>query len=153
MHQGDGWIVVFVIVVLTAGIVVWLWRYFTSNRLGVSLPEGNLENVSEELAAMLEEYGFEVTGGKIKWPVSVSVDEVELPPAGIIVDAFATRNGQYYVVRIARPSQVMEWNAKSIRDRLLMYALLFPEARGIVYIDPDEDSLHVIEFEIDRRSL
>jgi hypothetical protein len=93
--------------------------------------------------------GYEIVAGKTKLPITVTLDEQEME-SRLFVDAFVLKADEMYIVKLARVRQPLEMSASAIRERLLVYSLLYPEAAGVLYVDPEIRSIRKITFDVER---
>lgn len=150
MQAGD----VFVVALLVGVAFLWLHVYGQkwSRRPKLRLPLPRHEELyvpSEDAVRLLNASGYEIVAGKTRLPITITVDGEELE-SRLFVDAFAAKGDAVYVVRLARERQPMEWSAAVVRDRLLVYNLLYPDAAGVLYVDRDLRMIRKIMFEVER---
>ncbi|WP_274365332.1 hypothetical protein [Paenibacillus thermotolerans] len=107
-----------------------------------SLPEG-------EAVDLLREYGYAVIHGKVKVPVTVHKDE-EVLASSLFVDYFAEKDNRTYAVKLSRTRKPLDTAAGSaIREALLVYALLYDNTAGVLYVDLSNRKVHKIRFELE----
>lgn len=147
---GDG----LIFAVAVAAIMWWLWRRFRhwlheppSARLR-KLARDNAPEADDEAAALLREHGFEVLSGKHRIPLGVAVDDGGFEATRLYFDYVAAMDERYYLVKLARPRQPLDWTASGLRERLLVYALLFPECEGVIVADMRDRTLRTVRFRI-----
>ncbi|MCC3373403.1 hypothetical protein [Cohnella sp. REN36] len=148
---GDG--LVFVIAVAA---IAWLaWRRFRrwlheppSLRLRRLAQAGNIVE-PDEAVDFLQEQGYQVLSGKHRVPLGVMVDDGPVQTTRIYFDYFVSKGDQFYLVRLERSRQPIDWTASGLRERLLPYALLFPECDGIVVADPKDRMLRTVRFRVE----
>lgn len=147
---GDG----LIFAAAVAAIAWWLWRRFRhwlheppSARLR-GLARDNPPDEEDEAAAFLREQGYEVLSGKHRVPLGVAIDDGPFEATRLYFDYVAARDESYYLVKLERPRQPLDWTASGLRERLLVYALLFPECEGIIVADARERTLRTVKFRV-----
>ncbi|REK66035.1 hypothetical protein [Cohnella laeviribosi] len=135
-------------------LLLWLWRRF--NLWLLEPPNARLRRLANagevepsEAVALLEEQGFEVLSGKHRIPLRVAVDDQPSQPTRLYFDYLAQKDHKYYLVKMERWRNPMEWTASGLRERLLPYALLFPESDGIVVVDLKERIVRTVRFKVE----
>ncbi|SFB19998.1 hypothetical protein SAMN05216312_104392 [Cohnella sp. OV330] len=148
---GDG----LIFAAAVAAIIWWVWRRFRhwlheppSSRLR-RLARDGAPDEDDEAAALLREHGYEALSGKHRIPLGVSVDDGPYEATRLYFDYIASKEERYYLVKLERPRQPMDWTASGIRERLLVYALLFPECEGVIVADMRDRSLKTVKFKIE----
>ncbi|MBO9609053.1 MAG: hypothetical protein J7639_24060 [Paenibacillaceae bacterium] len=148
MQYGDNLVMVLLIVasVFWGGYYVrkWLLKPPTL-RLSVR-PDSEI--VVTDAVALLEESGFEVLTQKRKVSIRITVNEEDELQSRLFVDHFASREDGVYVVKVARERKPLDMTGSGVRDHLLVYHLLYPDAAGIVYVDPLLRTIHTYRFHI-----
>lgn len=152
MQSGDRFMIFLILLVLGT----WLFMY-VRGRMKATVEEGFLplplpleEEVPEDEATLfLEELGFTVIQGKKRIPVEISTDTGIMLQSRIFIDYFVERDGLYYSAIIAKDRKPMEMTGSSVRDRLLVYQLLYPQTKGVLYLDIKQRKASVITFELD----
>ncbi|GAA3405439.1 hypothetical protein ACFFNY_29135 [Paenibacillus hodogayensis] len=150
MRTGD----TFVIVLLIAAGLIWFYargrHWYDKPRPMLAIPQQEEIFVpSDEAVRLLNAEGYEVAAGKTKLPVTVLLDGQELETR-LFIDAFVLKEDELYIVKLARDRQPLEMTASAIRERLLVYSLLYPDAAGVLYVDTTLRSIRQITFEIER---
>jgi len=102
----------------------------------------------DETAALLRDNGFEVLSGKHRIPLSVIVDGAPAQATRLFFDYLAEKEDKYYLVKLERARQPTDWTASGLRERLLVYALLFPDCDGIVVADPKDKFVRTVRFQV-----
>ncbi|CAI6055756.1 hypothetical protein [Cohnella sp. JJ-181] len=148
---GDG----LIFAAAVAAILWWLWRRFRhwlheppSSRLR-RLARDGIPDADDEAAALLREQGYEVLSGKHRIPLGVSVDDGPFQATRLYFDYVASKEERYYLVKLERPRQPTDWTASGLRERLLVYALLYPECDGVVMADMRDRTLKTVRFRIE----
>jgi len=138
-----------------AAIIWWLWRRFRhwlheppSSRLR-RLSRDSVPEADDEGAALIREHGYEVLSGKHRIPLGVSVDDGPYEATRLYFDYVASMDERYYLVKLERPRQPLDWTASGLRERLLVYALLFPECDGLIVADLRDRKLKTVKFRIE----
>ncbi|WEK55609.1 MAG: hypothetical protein P0Y55_06055 [Candidatus Cohnella colombiensis] len=147
---GDG-----LIMVIAAGIMVWwVWRRFDrwlheppGARLRKLASEGNV--VPDDTVALLEQHGYDTLTGKHKVPLGVIVDNGSVQRTQLFFDYLAQKDQKYYLVKLERARKPTEWTASGLRERFLVYALLFPDCEGIIVVDPQDRLVRTIRFKVE----
>lgn len=150
MRTGDA----FVVLLLIAVALVWFYargrNWYRKPRPMLAIPrQDELFVPSEEAVRLLNASGYEIVAGKTKIPVFVTLDGQEME-SRLFVDAFVMKEDELYIVRLARERQPLELSASAIRERLLVYGLLYPEAAGVLYVDPELRAVRKITFDVER---
>ena len=148
MEKGDILVILLLVVIFTGYITIrfrhWL---ITPPKKHLRVP---VENVpSDETVDLLEGAGFDVLAGKTKIPITMTLNDAGEFQSRLYIDYFAQKNDQLYLVKIARDRKPMEMTGSSIRDMLLPYSLLYPEAVGVLYVDMDQLKIKKITFHIE----
>ncbi|TVY04463.1 hypothetical protein [Cohnella terricola] len=97
----------------------------------------------------LREQGYEVLSGKHRIPLGVVIDDGPTMPTRLYFDYLAVKEDKYYLVKLERSRQPMEWTASGLRERLLAYALLFPDCEGIVIVHSQERQIKTVRFKVE----
>ncbi|MCR8633939.1 hypothetical protein [Paenibacillus radicis (ex Xue et al. 2023)] len=153
MKAGDGSILIVILLVLG----IWLF-FYTRNRMRTIVHSGtapaipeNDEPVSEDdVTQLLSEEGYSIVSGKQRIPIHISVnDDAELLESRLFIDYFAEKDGLYYAVKIAKDRKPLEMRGSMLRDRLLVYQLVYPQTSGVIYVELEQQKLNLIVFELD----
>ncbi|WP_189024780.1 hypothetical protein [Paenibacillus albidus] len=111
---------------------------------------------------LLEEAGYEVVGGKLKIPLSFTLNGSRLY-SQLFIDYIAVLDEDeeedqdkykdrhkdkdpYYLVILARPRKQLEFTGSGLRDAVLPYLLIYPQCSGILYVNPATSAIHRITF-------
>ncbi|MFC4777474.1 hypothetical protein ACFO9Q_11820 [Paenibacillus sp. GCM10023252] len=143
------------VVMLITGAILLIWGYRAFYRWlhtpvavhRLKLGEGAELLADDEHISLLEKEGYEVLSAKHRIPVAITVDGEALA-SRLYIDYMAEKNGKLYIVKTARDRMPMDWTGSGVRDRLLVYALLLPECKGILFVDAKERLIRVITFQI-----
>ncbi|MNU00607.1 hypothetical protein D3C72_2437780 [compost metagenome] len=76
------------------------------------------------------------------------MNDRELLESRLFIDHFAAEEEKLYVVKVARDRKPLDWTGSGLRDQLLVYQLLYPEAEGILYVDPRQKTIEKIRFDV-----
>lgn len=148
---GD-WIIMFI---AGGALVIWLFRAFyrwlhepsSVNRL--KLGKGAELLPDDENIILLERAGYEVKSSKHLVPIYIELDGMPLGKGSrLYIDYIAEKNNNIYIVKTARDRMPMDWTASGVRDRLLVYSLLLPQCRGVLFVDAKEKVIRKITFDI-----
>ncbi|RED61643.1 hypothetical protein [Cohnella lupini] len=145
-----------IIMLAAAGIMVWwVLRRFDrwlheppGSRLRKLAASGGVEQ-DDDNVQLLQDSGFEVLSGKHKIPLGVTLDDSAVMPTRLYFDYLAFKDDKYYLVKLERLRQQMEWTASGLREKLLVYALLFPDCEGIVIVPAQERKLKIVRFKVE----
>ncbi|CAM3785655.1 hypothetical protein COLU111180_08300 [Cohnella lubricantis] len=103
----------------------------------------------DETVELLERHGYDAVSGKHRIPLGVRIDDGTMQSTRLYFDYIAVKDNQYYLVRTERSRMPIEWTASGLRDRLLVYALLFPECEGILIAHPREQWVRLVRFKVE----
>ncbi|MDF2669647.1 MAG: hypothetical protein K0R67_1953 [Paenibacillus sp.] len=149
MQASDSW----VIILLLLGAAGWL--YFRLKRqqgdltVYSSVPmHDEIIVSSEEALELIQGAGYEWLAGKVKIPITITVDDNQLE-SRLFADGFVEKDRQWFVVKFAKERKPIEMTGSGIREHLLVYSLLYPQAAGVLYVDVPNRSIRRIQFEIE----
>jgi hypothetical protein len=144
-----------IIILVAAGFMVW-WVLRRFDRWLHEPPGSKLRKLAlaggvehDETTQLLQEHGYEVLSGKHRIPLGVVVDEGPVMPTRLYFDYLVIKENKYYLVKMDRPRQPMDWTASGLRERLLVYALLFPDCEGMVIVIPQDQQLKIVRFKVE----
>ncbi|MFC4599184.1 hypothetical protein [Cohnella hongkongensis] len=144
-----------VIMLIAAAIMVW-WVIRRLDRWLHEPPDARLRKLAaaggveeDEHVALLREHGFQALSGKHRISLGVSVDNGPVMPTRLYFDYLAVKDHQYYLVKLERARQPLEWTPSALRERLLVYALLFPDCYGIVIVPAQERQIKIVRFKVE----
>lgn len=103
----------------------------------------------DEAAALLRDNGYEVLAGKHRISLGVAIDDEPVQPTRLFFDYLAMKDDKYYLVKLERARQPLDWTASGLRERLLVYALLFPDCEGIIIADPRDKRVRTVRFQVE----
>lgn len=144
------------LIMLIAACVMlwWAWRRFDrwlheppGSRLRKLATAGGVE--PDETVELLQRNGYDVLSGKHRVPLGVKVDDGPVQPTRLYFDYLASKDHKYYLVKLERARQPTEWTASGLRERLLAYALLFPDCEGILVADPGDQQVRLVRFKVE----
>lgn len=143
------------VIMFVAGALIafWLYRMFyrwlhsTPGSSVYLLDRGGELADDDETIVLLEASGYEVLSGKHRVPIRIALDNETLHTR-LYIDYVVQKDGGTYLVKTARERMPMDWTGSGVRDRLLAYALLLPDAEGILFVDAKARTIRVISFEI-----
>lgn len=95
---------------------------------------------------LLEDAGYEVIGGKLKIPLSFTVNGIAMYSRLFIDYVACKEEDSLYLVILSRPRKELEFTGSALRDTLLPYLLIYPECSGVLYVDTAASTFHVIQF-------
>ncbi|MFD0670521.1 hypothetical protein [Cohnella sp. GCM10027633] len=143
------------IMLIAAGVMVW-WIIRRLDRWLHEPPGSRLRKLAkaggvepDAAVELLQEHGFDVLSGKHRVPLGVKVDDGPMQPTRLYFDYLAAKEHKYYLVKLERARQPTEWTASGLRERLLVFALLFPDCEGIVIADPGEKQVRTVRFKVE----
>jgi len=143
------------IMLIAAGIMGW-WAVRRFDRWLHEPPDRRLRKLAasggveeDEQVRLLREQGFNVLSGKHRIPLGVVVDDGPAMPTRLYFDYLVEKDHKYFLAKLERPRQPMEWTASGLRERLLVYALLFPDCHGIVIVHPQERLIKTVRFKVE----
>lgn len=138
------------VVIAFLGLTVMIWilygvRKWLQDPAPEYMPDLVLNEEIQEHPALLilEREGYEVIGGKLKVPLSFQVNQNTLY-SRLFIDYVAEKEDEVYIVKTSRSRMPVEWTGSGIRDRMLLYLLLYPTCDGLLYVDTDEDTVRRI---------
>ncbi|WP_160033427.1 hypothetical protein [Paenibacillus sp. An7] len=135
------------VVIAFFGLIVLIWivygvRKWLQDPAPEHMPELLLNEEIQEHPALyiLEREGYEVIGGKLKVPLSFQVNQNTLY-SRLFIDYVAEKEDEVYIVKISRSRMKVEWTGSGVRDRMLLYLLLYPGCDGLLYVDTEEETI------------
>ncbi|CAH1197464.1 hypothetical protein PAECIP111891_01220 [Paenibacillus allorhizoplanae] len=149
MEQGDVRVILLILIVIVC-IVFWRfqkWSAGSSRRRGRIPRHANIPE--DDVVDLLEAAGFEVLAGKTKIPITMTVGEREQLESRLFIDYFVQKEDDIYLVKVARERKPLEMTGSAVRDMLLPYTLIYPEAQGILYVDMTVSKIKKITFHIE----
>jgi hypothetical protein len=149
MEQGDVRVILLILIVVVC-IVFWQfqkWSAGSSRRRGRIPRHTNIPE--DDVVDLLEAAGFEVLAGKTKIPITMTIGEREQLESRLFIDYFVQKEDDIYLVKVARERKPLEMTGSAVRDMLLPYPLIYPEAQGILYVDMAVSKIKKITFHIE----
>ncbi|NOU64448.1 hypothetical protein GC096_10450 [Paenibacillus sp. LMG 31461] len=149
MEQGDVRVILLILIVVIC-IIFWRfqkWSAGSSRRRGRIRRHANIPE--DDVVELLEAVGFEVLAGKTKIPITMTVGEREQLESRLFIDYFVQKEDDIYLVKVARERKPLEMTGSAVRDMLLPYTLIYPEAQGILYVDMTVSKIKKITFHIE----
>ncbi|TBL79866.1 hypothetical protein [Paenibacillus thalictri] len=148
MRSGDG----FVILLILIGFAAWLFvrsKSWVHDKVQNITPEIPVDEAvpEDDVVRLLVEAGYEVLSGKKRIPIHITLNETEQLQSRLFIDYFAQKEDDVFIVKLARDRKPMDMTGSGIRDALLCYQLLYPQSSGILYVEPDTQSIRTITFE------
>jgi len=142
---------------VAAGIMIgWGFKRFDrwlheppGSRLRKLARDGGVE--LDDNVQLLREHEYEVLSGKHRIPLGVVLDDGPVMPTRLYFDYLATKDDKYYLVKVERARLPFDWTASGLRERLLVYALLFPDCDGIVVVlaQAQEKQIKTVRFKVE----
>ncbi|CAN7708425.1 hypothetical protein [Paenibacillus sp. LjRoot56] len=149
MEQGDVRVILLILIVVVC-IVFWRfqkWSVGSSRRRGRIPRHANIPE--DDVVDLLEAAGFEVLAGKTKIPITMTVGERDQLESRLFIDYFVQKEDDIFLVKVARERKPLEMTGSAVRDMLLPYTLIYPEAQGILYVDMTVSKIKKITFHIE----
>lgn len=142
-----------VIILLLIGAAAWLYIRLKRQQgdLSVYRSVPRHEEIlvsSEEALELIQQAGYEWIAGKVKIPITVTLDDTPLE-SRLFADGFVEKDRQWFVVKFAKERKPIDMTGSGLREHLLVYSLLYPEAAGVLYVDVLNRSIRVVQFEIE----
>ena len=135
------------VVIAFFGFMVLIWIFYGVRKwfqdpVPERMPDLVLNEEIQEHPALgiLEREGYEIIGGKLKVPLSFQVNQNTLY-SRLFIDYVAEKEDEIYIVKTSRSRMPVEWTGSGIRDRMLLYLLLYPTCDGLLYVDTEEDTV------------
>jgi hypothetical protein len=148
---GDG----IIILAATAIMIWWVLRRFDrwlheppGSRLRKLALTGGDSVVQDETVLLLQEHGYEVLSGKHRIPLGVILDEGPVKQTHPYFDYLVSKEDKYYLVKAERAGQPVDWTTNGLRDKFLLFVLLFPDCDGIVIVESDGRQLRTVRFKV-----
>lgn len=149
MEQGDVKVILLILIIVV-GIIFWRFqRWLDGPKKKRRRIPRHSEIPQDEVVELLEGAGFDVLAGKTKIPISMTINEREQLESRLFIDYFAQKEEQIYLVKVAKERKPLEMTGSAIRDILLAYSLIYPEADGLLYVDMALNKIKKITFHIE----
>lgn len=143
-----------VIMIAAAGLMGW-WVLRRFGRWLREPPDKRLRKLAiaggvepDDTVDLLKEHGFQVLSGKHRITLGVTVDDSAVMPTRLYFDYLASRNDKFYLVKAERARQPTDWTASGLREKLLVYALLYPDCEGVVITDLQLRQVRTVRFKV-----
>ncbi|MBV6714532.1 hypothetical protein [Paenibacillus chitinolyticus] len=153
MQHGDTLILILLLGLLAAWAGIsfrkWLYEPYADSFQPVRITDYNEVPEDDDVVELLIGAGFDVVGGKTKIPISMTLNQKEELYSRLFIDYFAEKEDNLYLVKVARERKPLEMTGSAIRDMLLVYSLLVPEAAGVLYVDMNGRKIKQITFHIE----
>lgn len=149
MEQGDVRVILLILIVVVC-FIFWRfqkWSTGSSRRRGRIPRHANIPE--DDVVELLEGAGFEVLAGKSKIPITMTISERDHLESRLFIDYFVQKEDDVYLVKVARDRKPLEMTGSAVRDMLLPYTLIYPEAQGILYVDMAVSKIKKITFHIE----
>ncbi|MEC0230922.1 hypothetical protein [Paenibacillus alba] len=149
MENGDV-TVILIILILLVGYLIWRfqrWLDGTGTRRR-RIPRHS-DIPQDDVVELLEGAGFQVLAGKTKIPITMTINQREQLESRLFIDYFVQKEEDIYLVKVAKERKPLEMTGSSVRDMLLPYSLIYPEAAGILYVDMTLSKIKKITFTIE----
>lgn len=145
-----------VIMLAAASFMIW-WIFKRFGRWLHEPPGSRLRKlaraggvVQEDVhVILLQSKGYEVLSGKHKVTLGVELDDGTPKPTRLYFDYLAKKEDKYYLVKLERARQPLDWTASGLRESLLVYALLFPDCEGIIIVTLRDQQLKIVRFKVE----
>lgn len=143
-------LLIIVIVIVTWGYFIFKRWLYAPPRIKLPMFTDNKADVQGELADLLRDAGYDVIYGKVRIPLTFTVDDDtdNIFRSRYYIDALVKQHNDWYVVKTARARQTMDWTGSGLRDKLLPYVLLC-QSTGILFVDMEQRSIRKIVYELD----
>ncbi|MCR8642404.1 hypothetical protein NV379_06985 [Paenibacillus sp. N1-5-1-14] len=149
MQKSDMIIVILLVTICVAWITLRMRSWLETPKGKLMIPISD-EIPQDEAVELLEGAGFDVVAAKTRIPIMIELSDMDEPmQSRLFVDYFVKKEDQYYLVKLARDRKPIDWTGSALRDALLPYQLLYPEAAGILYVDMYQQKIKKIKFQIE----
>jgi hypothetical protein len=147
---GDG-----IIILAAAAIMIW-WVLRRFDRWLHEPPGSRLRKLAQtggvveqdDTVLLLQEHGYEVLSGKHRIPLGVILDEGPVKHTHPYFDYLVSKEDKYYLVKAERAGQPMDLTTNGLRDKFLLFVLLFPDCDGIVIVQSEGKLLRTVRFKV-----
>jgi hypothetical protein len=144
-----------IIMIAAAGVMLW-WVFRRFDRWLHEPPGSKLRKLAlaggveqDDTVALLQKHDYEVLSGKHRIPLGVVLDDGPVMPTRLYFDYLASKEDKYYLVKLERTRQPMDWTASGLREQLLVYALLCPDCEGIIIVNLKDQLLKIVRFKVE----
>lgn len=151
MRNGDWFVIllVFGVLLVWGGSLVRHWFENAPKKPRFTVPEGEEDVEPNEVTELLEGAGFDVVSAKVRIPIVMTLNDGEQYQSRLYIDYFVEKQDELYVVKVARERKPLELTGSGIREALLPYYLLVPDASGVLYVDIDAGKIKKFKFDIE----
>ncbi|MHC0617645.1 hypothetical protein ACYE8R_12835 [Paenibacillus sp. M.A.Huq-82] len=149
MEKGDVTVILLILIVLVCYLIWRFQRWLQTPRKHRFHIPVQSEIPQDEAVELLEGAGFDVLAGKTKIPITMTVGDSEQLESRLFIDYFVQKNDEIYLVKLAKERKPLEMTGSSVRDMLLPYSLIYPEAAGVLYVDMGQSKIKKITFHIE----
>ncbi|MBD0380711.1 hypothetical protein [Paenibacillus sedimenti] len=149
MEKGDVTVILLILIVFVCYLIWRLKKWLQTpmkQRFRIPLQS---EIPEDDVVELLEGAGFDVLAGKTKIPITMTIGDSEQLESRLFIDYFVRRNEELYLVKLAKERKPLEMTGSSVRDMLLPYSLIYPEAAGVLYVDMGQSKIKKITFHIE----
>lgn len=149
MEKGDVTVILLILIVGLGFLFFRFQRWLGGpTKKRIRIPRHS-EIPQDEVVELLEGAGFDVLAGKTKIPISMTLNDKEQLESRLFIDYFVQKDDHIYLVKVAKERKPLEMTGSSIRDMLLAYSLIYPEADGVLYVDMAMNKIKKITFHIE----
>ncbi|MBP1962084.1 hypothetical protein [Paenibacillus aceris] len=149
MEKGDVTVILLILIVVVGFLFFRFQRWLDGPKKRRTRIPRHSEIPQDEVVELLEGAGFDVLAGKTKIPISMTVNDREQLESRLFIDYFVQKDENIYLVKVAKERKPLEMTGSSVRDMLLAYSLIYPEADGVLYVDMAMNKIKKITFHIE----
>ncbi|CAN7601622.1 hypothetical protein LJR153_004471 [Paenibacillus sp. LjRoot153] len=149
MEQGDVRVILLILIVVVC-LVIWRFqKWLGGSTQGRGRIPRQVNIPQDDVVDLLEAAGFDVLAGKTKIPITMTIGERDQLESRLFIDYFVQKEDHVYLVKVAKERKPLEMTGSAVRDMLLPYTLIYPEAQGILYVDMTVSKIKKITFHIE----
>lgn len=148
MEQGDVSVILLILIVVV-GFIIWRFQRWLDGTSRKRRIPRHSEIPRDDVVELLEGAGFDVLAGKTKIPITMTVNERDQLESRLFIDYFVQKEEHIYLVKVAKERKPLEMTGSSVREMLLVYSLLYPEAAGMLYVNMEMNKIKKITFHIE----
>ncbi|MGG1515245.1 hypothetical protein ABE504_07515 [Paenibacillus oryzisoli] len=149
MEQGDVKVILLILIIFV-GFLFWRFNKWLKGPMPKRVRVRSDADVpQDDVVELLEGAGFDVLAGKTKIPITMTINDRDVLESRLFIDYFAEKDGQLLLVKVARERKPLEMTGSGVREMLLPYSLMYPEAEGILYVDLAVQKIKKITFHIE----
>lgn len=149
MEKGDITVILLILIVFTGFMMLRFQRWLNTPIKKRFRVPAEADVPYDDTVELLEGAGFDVLAGKTKVPVTMIVNDSEQLESRYFIDYFVQKNEELYLVKLAKDRKPLEMTGSAVRDMLLPYSLIYPEASGVLYVDMEQQKIKKITFHIE----